>query len=192
MATDPNRTLQGAIQSKRAPDLRVFDQAMRNVQGAAGAPSRAPLQRVVFPPWVYKLGAQSTDFTVQSFTEVLPAGAGQQIAPAALQFSLPGSMVGWIDIFEIFVQAPTNLTSVTFALTINGSPVPGYTKQVPPGVANLFVQPFSGIQIRIPNGGQVGVLITNGNASGPWTLGAVVSGWYHSWQYEQQVFGESY
>lgn len=152
-----------------------------------GVTESAPLTRNIFPPWVYKL-PMSQDFNANVFSSVLAAAAGATVVPVS--FALPGTMVGYVQIMGIYVLSPTNATDITFTLRINQGPVSGWDGiKPPPGVTNLTVQNFSDLQVRIPNGGLVDVLVTNNNASGPWTVGAKVAGWYHPLDEEQRIYG---
>lgn len=157
--------------------------------GRADIAERSPFQRIVYPPRVEKL-LSSTDFTVQDFAMVLPAGAGSTITSAALAFTLPASMVGWLQEFKVYVLSQTAATSAQWSVRINGGPVPGFdNKQNAPGVANLVLLEWNDMRIRIPNGATVDVIITNLNANGPWTVGGYLAGWYHPWVDEDRIFG---
>jgi hypothetical protein len=148
-----------------------------------------PFQRVVFPPWVYKL-PMSQDFNRNSFSEVLAAVAGTAITPVALTFELPPNAVGYIQIFGIYTLTQSALTDVTWTLRVNDGPVSGWDNiRNPPGVANLFAQNFSDLQVRIPAGGTVSILITNNTAQGPWTVGGKIAGWYHPEIEEKRIYG---
>lgn len=121
---------------------------------------------------------------------VLPAGAGSTITSAALAFTLPASMVGWLQEFKVYVLSQTAATSAQWSVRINGGPVPGFdNKQNAPGVANLVLLEWNDMRIRIPNGATVDVIITNLNANGPWTVGGYLAGWYHPWVDEDRIFG---
>lgn len=145
------------------------------------------ITRLVFPPRIEKL-AVSTDFNTNSYSLVLPA-SGTVALPA---FQCPQGMVGWLQQFFLYVLTPTALTNATWQVRINQSPVPGFDNILnPPGIANLIVMPTDDMRIRIPNGASVDVLITNNNASGPWTVGAGLSGWFHPEVAERRAFGEA-
>lgn len=151
-----------------------------------------PFQRMIFPPRVEKL-LSSQDFSVQDYAMTIGAGAGTTVSSAALRFTLPVNMVGWIQNFSIYLLTPTANTSVSFALRINEGPVTGFdNKQNPPGVANLIVVEYNELRVRLPMGATVDVLITNLNANGPWTVGGLIAGWYHSLADEIRIFGEAY
>ena len=153
----------------------------------AGPGNSSPLVRNVYPPWVYKLPT-SQDFNAEAYNAAIAAAIGATVTIA--QFQLPQTMVGWIQIFSIYVLSPTALQSVTWTLRINGAPVGGWDNvRFPPGVANFGVRDFSDVQVRIPNGGLVSITATNGSADA-WTIGAKVAGWFHTENEEQRIYGD--
>ncbi len=151
---------------------------------------KLPFQRIVFPPYVYKLpGGRSQDFNRNTFTSTLAAGVGSVVTPVS--FAMPGTMQGYVQIMGIYVLSPTANTSVSFALQVNGAPVSGWEDiENPPGVANFFVQNFADLQVFVPPGNVVSVVATNQNASGPWTVGAKIAGWYHTEADERYYYGD--
>lgn len=158
-----------------------------NFRQQEGPGQTAPLVRNVYPPYVYKLPT-SQDYNENFFTSVLAAVVGAVVVP--VEFILPRTYVGYQQIFGIYVLSPTALTDITFTLRINGAPVGGWDNiKPPPGVANFIVQNFSELQVRVPSGGKVDVLVTNDAATGPWTVGAKIAGWYHSEIEEQRIYG---
>lgn len=158
--------------------------------GGLPPPSASPFNRVIFPWWTEKIPS-AVDFNTQNFALTLAAGAGSTVVFAG--FRLPQTQIGVVQIFGIYAQGPTNLTNVTWTLRINQSPVPGWDNiQLPPGAANFVVQNFSDLRVKIPNGALVDVLITNNNASGPWTVGAKVAGWYNPSSDVARVTGTDY
>ena len=162
----------------------------------AGSPGQvaqqSPLTRIVYPWWVNKLPS-SQDWNAQDFAMVLPAVVGAQITSPALQFTLPQTMVGVIQIFGIYVQLPNVTTSVQWTLRINQAPVSGWDNiQVPPGAANFVVQNYGALQVKVPPGSMVDVLVTNLNGTGPWTVGGKLAGWYNSLSDVVRVNGPEY
>jgi hypothetical protein len=102
---------------------------------------------------------------------------------------MPPTFVGYLQIFGIYILSPTNAQDVTFSLRINGGPVQGWDNvQFPPGVANFVVQNAGDLQVRVPDGATVDVLVTNGSADA-WTVGARISGWFHPLSEEQRIYG---
>lgn len=161
----------------------VTPEVFRQQQGPADT---SPLVRNVYPPWVYKLPT-SADFNQNVYNAALAGAAGAFVE--ILTLTLPATYVGWIQIFGIYILTPTANQSVTFTLKINGAPVQGWDNiQFPPGVANFVVQNFSDLQVRVPDGGKISIVATNNNANA-WTVGAKVSGWYHSFVEEQRIYG---
>lgn len=152
----------------------------------AGPADTSPLVRNVYPPWVYKLPT-SADFNRNSYNSALAGVIGASVE--ILTLTLPATYVGWIQIFGIYILSPSALQNVTFTLKINGAPVEGWDNiQFPPGVANFVVQNFSDLQVRVPDGGKISIVATNGSADA-WTVGGKVSGWYHSMVEEQRIYG---
>lgn len=168
--------------------VRVSDVPYRASQEPS-ATERAPYQRVVFPPYIYKLpNGRSQDFNRNNYATALAAGAGTVVEPVS--FALPGTMIGYVQIMGIYVLSPTGNTDLTFTLRINGAPVSGWDNiNTPPGVANLILQNFSDVQVPLGAGTVVSVTVTNNNAFGPWTVGAKVAGWYHTQADELRYFG---
>jgi len=182
-----NPRLRQAFARNQAPDKThvLTSQDFRENAGPAG---QTPFVRTIFPPWVYKLPT-SLDFNKNFYSDNLPAVAGSKIVPVS--FKLPKGMVGWMQILGIFVQSPTALTDITFSLRINKGPVGGWDNlKPPPGVANLFLQNFSDLQVRVPDSAEVDVQITNNAATGPWVVGAKIAGWYHPGIEEKRIYGE--
>ncbi len=162
----------------------TVDQAVfRRPQGPADT---SPLVRNVYPPWVFKL-PMSQDFNVNRFDLVLAAVVGATVVP--VQFQVPPSFVGYVQIFGLFIQSPTNVQDITFSLLINGGPVQGWDNiKFPPGAANFVVQNFADLQVPIPDSAKVSVLVTNNNANA-WVVGAKIAGWYHPRSEEERIYG---
>jgi hypothetical protein len=156
-----------------------------------GSPAATfPGARVIFPPWLYKIPEASQDFNVETHSAVLPAGVGATVSPAALQFTILPNQIGWIQVFGYYVLAQDATTDITWTLTINGGPVPGWNNWGnPPGTLSLFERNITDLQVRLPPGAQAGILITNNAASGPWTVGGRISGWYHPQVAEHSWYG---
>lgn len=164
---------------------RIFPEMFSDPVGPA---QQSPLVRAIQPPWVYKY-PMSQAFNRNNFSSVLAAAVGATVVPVT--FTLPETFVGWEDIFGIYILTPTAATDVTFTLRINGGPVEGWDNiKFPPGIANFVVQNFGELQQRIPNSGKVDVLVTNNAATGPWTVGAKISGWYTPVTEEQRIWGD--
>lgn len=178
----------------RAPDQRASSRftSLGQQPGRGDIASRAPMQRLIYPPRIEKLPA-SQDFNVQDFAMTLGAGAGSTITSTNLLFEVPTNMVGWLQNFTFYILTPTANTSVQFAVRINQSPVPGFdNRQNAPGVANFVLAEYNDLRVRLPMGCMVDVIATNLNANGPWTVGGLLSGWYHPPSEEQRVFGDDY
>jgi hypothetical protein len=129
----------------------------------------------------------SQDFNVNRFDLALAGVLGATVVP--VEFNVPSTFVGYLQIMGIFLQSPTNLQDVTFSLLINGGPVQGWDNiKFPPGAANFVVQNFADLQVRLPDSARVSVLVTNNNANA-WVVGAKIAGWYHPESEEQRIYG---
>lgn len=164
-------------------NLQITPETFRRPTGPA---TESPLVRNVYPPWVYKL-PMSQDFNVNRFDLALAGAAGATVVP--VEFNIPSTFVGYLQIFGIFILSPLATQDVTFSLLINGGPVQGWDNvKFPPGVANFVVQNFADLQVRLPDSARVSVLVTNNNANA-WTVGAKIAGWYHPQSEEQRIYG---
>lgn len=165
--------------SRARLDATVF----RQQEGPADS---SPLVRNIYPPWVFKL-PMSQDFNASDFATVLAGVIGTTVEITS--FTLPETMVGWIQIFGLYILSPTALQDITFTLRVNGAPVSGWDNiKFPPGVANFVVQNFSELQVRAPNSAKISVTATN-NSANAFTIGAKISGWYHPLTEEQRIYG---
>lgn len=146
--------------------------------------------RLVFPPWIEKIGGISRDFGVQDYQMTLAAGVGQVATSTNLRFQLPTDSVGWLQQFRVYFLSPTPTSLVQWAIRINQGPVPGFDAyQNTPGTANLVVLENNDLRIRLPMGSIVDVLITNLTAGGPFTVGGRLGGWYHPLAAELEAWG---
>lgn len=181
------RRILGEASGQMGQPAIEFDPAQLK-PGTPGPAQSSPLVRNVYPPWVYKLPA-SVDFNQNNWSTALAAVVNQTVVP--VQFQTQPTYVGYVQVFGIYVLSPTALTDVSFALRINQAPVQGWDNYLlPPGVANFFVRTFSDLQVRIPNGALVDVLVTNRTGTGPWTVGAQIAGWTHPETEERRVYGD--
>jgi hypothetical protein len=150
---------------------------------------QAPAVRTIPSPRVEKLEA-STDFLANNFSLILPAGIGSfvELAP----FGLPTNQVGWLQEFTQYVLTPDATFNAKWVVQVNGGPVPGFDNVLlPPGIANFFVSGADDMRVRLGGGVSVNVRIINMAASGPWTVGAAVAGWYHPADAEKRAFGDA-
>ena len=153
----------------------------------SGPAQNSPLVRNIYPPWVFKL-PMSKDFSRSNYASVLAAGAGQTVTPVS--FDVPPSFVGFCQEFDIYALSPLATTNIVYTLRINGGPVEGFDSiPLPPGATNLTLIIKNDLQVRLPDGCTVDVLVTNQDAAGPWTVGAVIGGWYHPESEEQRIYG---
>lgn len=149
-----------------------------------------PAVKSIFPPWREKL-TTSKDFNAEDFNMTLPAGVGATVVSANLRIQLPQSMVGWLQVFSLYVQGQTPLTQAQWAVRIDNGPVSGFSNVLnPPGTANIVLITSTDLQERVPNNGTVDIIVTNLNASGPWVVGGRLRGWYHPKADELREWGE--
>lgn len=164
--------------------------------GGPALPSRAQdasnsaFVRAVPPPWTTKIGPASRDFNVTDFAVALAAVAGQQASSTTLRFQLPTDQVGWLQEATLYIQAPTALARVQYAIRINEGPVSGLVYENLPGVANFEAIDKNDLNVRIPSGGTVDMLFTNLNGLGAFTVGGRLAGWYHPKASELAYWGE--
>ncbi len=153
-----------------------------NIQDAA-------LVRSIQNPRVVKLG-QSTDFRINDNTLILPAGIGATVLSPL--FTLPRGQGGWLQQWGLYTLAPDATTQAQWKILVNGAPVPGFDNLLnPPGIARFVVDGDDDMEVRLPTGAKVQMLITNLAASGPWTVGALLAGWYHPLATEEALWGLS-
>lgn len=159
--------------------------------GRSDLADQSSFVKLLYPPRIEKL-PMSTDFSVNDFNMTLGAGNGSSVVSANLRFQVPGNQVGWLQQFQYYVLTPTANAAIQFAIRINEGPIPGFTKLIPPGVANFILLEGNELRVRIPQGATVDIIVTNLNAFGPWTVGGMVAGWYHPEADERRIFGVNY
>lgn len=145
----------------------------RQAQQLQQPSQQTTLQR--FPPWLYK-PESGQDYTTNE-TGVLAAVAGTILPLAAFQVSANYRAV--IRLFTLFVDAPAITIDVDWIVRINRAPVPGWTFTTFPRAANNLSIDFEGV-VYVPEGALIDVLVRNNAATGPWTVGAQLSGWQWS------------
>jgi hypothetical protein len=166
------------------------------VAGPAGAPISprnlpAPAPVAAIPPYWLEKPRVGVDAYFRA-TGALAAVAGAAIEFGAGQFVLPATNWGVVSFVTIFVDAPALNINVTWALLVNGAPVPGWDQlgTFPRVAANLSIV-YPGT-VHLPLGARVTVRVTNNAATGPWTVGAETSGWHWPKISEDQAFGYQY
>lgn len=151
--------------------------------------SEAPFARIVFPPRIEKIPT-SADFNVADYAMAVPAGVGGTVTSATLAFTLPATMVGWLQQVFLYVLSPLATTSLSWSVRINGGPVPGFTAlRNPPGAANFLLITTNDVRVRLPQSCVVDVQITNVDGAAI-TAGGLLAGWYHPLSDELRVYGE--
>lgn len=164
--------------------LRVGQPAPSFNPADIGAQAARVLQII---PWWETKPPQGTDFLQVQKTIALAAGAGSTVE--LLTFALPAESYGVVKGVSIFADATTTSTDVNWTLRFNGGPVPGWDNLTtfPRAASNLSID--YGGTVVIPPGTRVSVTAQNGNASGPWNIGALVAGWYLSASDLQRIYG---
>jgi hypothetical protein len=153
--------------------------------------SVAPPSRQVFPWWIEKPN-EAQDFSRNDFAVALPAGVGATATSANIRFQVPQGMVAVIQNFGIYVVNQAATTSVQFDLQVNGVTIPGWSRQNAPGIANIFLENFNDLRVRLLQSGVINILFTNLNAFGPWVVGGTVAGWFMSQTGVQRLGGDQY
>lgn len=143
-----------------------------------GTPDGAPTvdrSLQVYLPEVFPIPA-ATEFNV-----VVSKGtsAVETNIDIGLLVSLPQNNVGILRGVSIYINNMLTTTNVTWTVTFNGAPVPGYNNlsifpRAAPSVANTF-DSF----VRIPQGNPMLLKVQySNNDGGTYTIGAALSGWF--------------
>lgn len=161
----------------------------------------SPIVRQVFPPWLYPL-PHGNDFTSLNVfttvgattgpvgkTAVLPAVVGSVINSEPVK--IPRQMAGVLRVLNIFVDAPGATIDVDWITLIDGAPVQGWRVSTFPRAANNLSIAFPGV-LRLHPGAILSVAIQNNAATGPWTVGVQLSGWYWSIEEAKVLYGDLY
>lgn len=176
----------------QAPPSDVAGRVGFPVQNVPGAPARpgerpAPLPSLqLFPPWLYPIDS-ATDFQPRADDEALVAGA--TIQPASLVTKLNSGYAGVVRFVTIFINLPTTDLDVSFALTINNGPVPGWDNMRSfPRNANNISLTFEGV-VQVPQNATIGITIVEHSGLFPWTVGASYGGWAWPTAAEVELYG---
>ena len=147
-----------------------------------------PRAAQVPPFWQFK-PPEGIDFFAR-VAGTLAAGAGSQLVmEPSPQLRILPDYSGVVAGVSIFIGTPLTTMDITFALLNNGAPVQGWDQLQPfPVGANALIIPFPGT-LQVPGGSQFSILVTNNAASGPWTVGATITGWAWSKVVEDIAFG---
>lgn len=133
------------------------------------------------PPWDAHKPPTAQDF--YSFTPnslILPAGAGATVSTTAATgafLALGDDSVGVLQQLIFTIDAPTTAMSIRLTVFADGSGIPGLSNiGFPPINASSFAFPLTSVW-QLAQGTNLIVTFTNLNAAGPWTVGAVLSGY---------------
>lgn len=147
---------------------------------------------VSLTPWWQERPPFATDFTAIDKATVVAAVAGTVVSLPGTQFRLPtGDFLAVVKAVTIFVNAPGLTLDVDFQVRVNNGPVPGWDRlsSFPRVAANLSID-FGGT-IFVPQGALIEMVAINNAATGPWTVGGQLTGWYLSKADIDRVFGRS-
>lgn len=162
------------------------------VAGQAGVPARpgqqpAPVGALqIFPPWLYPIDS-AVDFQPRADGVALAAGATETPADTVLQ--LPAGYAGVIRFVSIFVDSPTTALDVSWALRINGGPVPGWNnlRSFPRSANNISIT-FEGV-VQVPQNATIDITIVEHGGALAWTVGASYGGWQWPTAAELELYG---
>lgn len=145
---------------------------------------------VALPPWYVEPLASSNQFNLTANTASLAAVAGQTVFLTGADLTVAAYNVGVIRGVTIFIDAPTALTVVQFALLVNGQAPAGFDRlQSFPRVATNISIGFDA-QIRLTQGDVITLRATNVTAAGPWTVGMSYNGWTTPTRDIERIFGD--
>jgi hypothetical protein len=141
-----------------------------------GGPSGPRVDRSlqVYLPEVFPIPA-ATEFNtvVSKATSVVETNID-----IGLVIDLPQNNIGIIRGVNLFITNMLTTTNLTWTLTFNGAPVPGYSNlSIFPRLAPFVSNSFDSF-IRIPQGNPMKVrIVYSNNDGGTYTIGAGLSGW---------------
>jgi hypothetical protein len=157
------------------------------------APDEAFPRVLAIPPFEVELAPTSTNWyapTPAAGGLVLPAVAGTTIAGPA--FQMRRAAVGILAFVTIVIDVPTAAAQVTWAVRLNGGPVPGLNDfTFFPRAAASYEKSFP-VQVLIPDGALLTTIITNVNGGGPWRVGMEMGGWFDTWANVQAWTGKRF
>lgn len=147
---------------------------------------------VSLTPWWEERPPFATDFLAIEKAEMLAAAAGTIIELPGTVFTLPaGDFIAVIKAVTIFIDAPALTTDVNWQVQINDGPVAGWDRlSTFPRVATNLSIDFGGT-IFVPQGARIRMVAINLAATGPWTVGGQLTGWYLSKADIDRVFGRA-
>lgn len=133
------------------------------------------------PYWLYKPVSGIDYYFNQSGILAAVAGATLDLGSAVILDSYEAAN----QVVNIFIDAPTALTDIRWALLINERAVPGWDqlREFPRGANNLN-KVWPGI-VQFTGPARVTIRATNVTAAGPWNIGAEVTGW--SWPTQERL-----
>lgn len=141
--------------------------------GDAGQNAPVPKTLQIYPWWLYKPPTgQDINLLAQN---AFPLGGGT-VQLTSLSLSLDQGTMGVIRGIDVYVNDMTPSTDVTFTLTFNGNPVPGYGNLKPfPRTAASVTQSFDVI-LYIPAGTTINVSVTDTDGAA-YLVGYGYQGW---------------
>lgn len=150
-------------------------------KGFAPAPPDELGKNLSLPPWDQAKPPTAQDFyTFTPTLLVLPAGVNSQVSTTAATggvFQLAGENIGVLQTVIFTIDAPAATMAIRFTVFMNGGGIPGLTNiGFPPITAGTFAFPINSTWQLVP-GAILGVTFTNLAATGPWSVGVVLSGY---------------
>jgi len=175
--TGPNGNGFGPFGGARSAPPRVL------ARGNDSAPPHPPDlgKSLSLQSWDQQKPPTAQDF--YSFTQtslVLPAAVNGTVSTTAATggfIQLPPDNVGVLQTVIFTIDAPATTMNFRFSVLANGGGIPGLTNiGFPPLNASTFAFPLNSTW-QLQQGVTVSVVFTNAAATGPWTLGVVLSGY---------------
>lgn len=178
MSNDPNGNGFGSFGGARKPPPNVI---ARKSNGGPPAPPPDLGKVLSRPPWDQHKPPTAQDFwTFTPTLLVLPAGAGSTVSTSPAvggAVTLGQDSLGVLQSVIFTIDAPTTAASIRFTVFANSSGIPGLSGVgFPPVNATTFALPINGVW-QLGQGTNLSVTFTNLNASGPWSVGMVLSGY---------------
>lgn len=174
---DPTR-IPGMIPSGAVPGGIM--PRMPNAAGVLEPPQR-PQATTILPAWYnYELPG-SVDFLVKTSGSTISAANNATTAATGFSFRVSGGNRGVLKTLRATVQSAVAGMNLTFALLVDGSPVPGYSGlSFAPGAAALMVLTWSDMKVIIEENQTLTATVTEVGALGPFAVELQGQGWQTS------------
>lgn len=160
----------------RRPGTGTLSRAQRQIDLPESLARPAPAALIQLPPPELVQYPQAVSIYGSGQATGLANGTSTEL----FRIEVPGGMVGVIRSFALNGVNLVVALDASFSILINGGPVPGWTRSMPPQTsvaAGIAWNPDECL-IRIPDGAIVSVN-ANVTAGGPADLGAAIAGWIY-------------